>query len=145
MRATRHYLSHDAALPPPYQLAIEAAAFRMTVLEDGGQRDRDGDSAIVPPTWFSVALGAPPGKRFLYVVQQEAATGLIVPLLLFDRSAAGEHGNGLRVPPSGAWIRAVVEGTVHVLASDLVLSRTSITAWLGGSEPPTTPAQPPYT
>jgi hypothetical protein len=141
---TRHYLSQSAALPPPYQLAIEAAAFRMTVLEDGGQRDRDCDSAIVPSTWFSVALTAPPGKRYLYLVQQEAETGLIVLLLLFDRSAAGEHTSGLRLPPSGAWIRAVVEGAVHVLASDLVLSRKSITAWLGGSDP-ANPALPPYT
>jgi hypothetical protein len=65
-------------------------------------------------------------------------------VLLFDRSAAGEQGMALRLPSSGAWLRAVVEGTVYVLASDLVLSRKSITAWLGGSEPPT-PAQPPYT
>jgi hypothetical protein len=66
-------------------------------------------------------------------------------LLLFDRSAASEHSNGLRLPSSGTWMRAVVEGTAHLLASDLVLSHRSITAWLGGSEPPTTPAQPPYT
>jgi hypothetical protein len=100
---------------------------------------------IIPATWFSVALAAPTGKRYLYLVQQEADTGLIVLLLLSDAGAGGEHGNGLRLPPSSAWMRAVVEGTVYVLASDLVLSRKSITAWLGGSEPPTTPAQPPYT
>jgi hypothetical protein len=38
----------------------------------------------------------------------------------------------------------VVDGSVYVLASDLVLSRKSITAWIGGDEPPTTPAMPPY-
>lgn len=143
--ASKHYLSHSAALPPPYQLAIEDAEFRMTVLEDGEPHDRECDSTIVPPCWFSVALSAPPSKRYLYLVQQEANTGLIVLLLLFDRSAAGEHSTGLRLPSSGAWMRAVVEGAVHLMASDLVLSHRSITAWLGGSEPPTTPAQPPYT
>jgi hypothetical protein len=91
-----------------------------------------------------VALPAPPNKRYLYLVQQEADTGLIVLLLLFDQSSAGEPRGALRLPPSGAWLRAVVEGTVYVLASNLVLSRKSITAWLGGSDP-TTPALPPYT
>jgi hypothetical protein len=143
--ATKHYVSDSAVLPAPYQLAIEDAAFRMTVLAHDVPRDHDCDSAIGPPTWFFVTLTAPPSKRYLYLVQQEADTGLVVLVLLFDRCAAGEHGKGPQLPPSGAWLRAVVEGTVYVLASDLVLSRTSITAWLGGSEPPTVPAQPPYT
>ena len=142
--ATKHYGRPAAALPAPYQLAIEEAAFRITVLEDHGQRDYDCDSAIAPPAWFSVAVPAPPNKRYLYLVQQEVATSLIVVLLLFDRSAAGESRGALRLPPSGAWLRAIVEGTVYVLASDLVLSRKSITAWLGGSDP-ATPALPPYT
>jgi hypothetical protein len=142
--ATKHYGRPVKALPAPYQLAIEDAAFRMTVLEDAGPRDYDCDSAIAPPTWFSVAVPAPPNKRYLYLVQQEADTGLIVLLLLFDRSATSEPRGALHLPPSGAWLRAVVEGTVYVLASDLVLSRKSITAWLGGSDP-ATPALPPYT
>ena len=141
---TKHFGRPAKALPAPYQLAIEDAAFRMTVLEDRGARDYDCDSAIAPPTWFSVAVPAPPNKRYLYLVQQEADTGLIVLLLLFDRSAAGEPRGAQCLPPSGAWLRAVVEGTVYVLASDLVLSRKSITAWLGGSDP-ATPALPPYT
>jgi len=64
--------------------------------------------------------------------------------MLFDRAAANHDGNGLRLPSSRAWLRAVVDGTVYVLASDLVLSRKAITAWIGGHEPPT-PPQPPYT
>jgi hypothetical protein len=49
------------------------------------------------------------------------------------------------LPSSSGWLRAVVDGTVYVLASDLVLRRKAITAWIGGHEPPTTPPQPPYT
>jgi hypothetical protein len=141
---TRHHGRPAVALPAPYQLAIEDTVFRMTVLEEHGSRDYDCDIAIAPPTWFSVALPAPPNKRYLYLVQQEAATGLIVLLLLYDRSATGEPRGALCLPPSGAWLRAVVEGAVYVLASDLVLSRKSITAWLGGSDP-ANPALPPYT
>jgi hypothetical protein len=143
--ATKPHFAHPTALPPPYQLAIEDAAFRMTILEDHVPRDYDCDSALVPPTWFSVTLAAPTGKRYLYLVQEEIENGLIVLLLLFDRTTAGGDGDGLRLPPSGAWLRAIVEGTVYVLASDLVLSRKAITAWIGGREPPTMPAKPPYT
>jgi hypothetical protein len=148
MGTNKHGVVHAisaAALPPSYQLAIEDAEFHMTVLEDGVPHDYDSDCAVVPPTWFSVTLTEPVQKRCLYLVQKETDTGLIVVLLLFDRAAAPGNGDRLRLPPSGAWLRAVVDGTVYVLASDLALSRKAITAWIGGREPPTTPPQPPYT
>jgi hypothetical protein len=140
-----------ARLPPPYQLAIEDTPFQMMVLEDQLPRDYDRDCALIPPIWFSVTLTASTAKRYLYLVQQETDTGIAVLIMLFDRNA-GAHtiattdgSDGLRLPPSGAWLRAVVDGTVYVLASDLVLGRKAITAWIGGHEPPTTPARPPYT
>jgi len=67
-----------------------------------------------------------------------------VVILLFDRSTVDGDSRGLRLPPSGAWLRAMVDGPVYVLASDLVLTRKAITAWIGGHEPPTIPARPPY-
>ena len=152
--ATRHSVVHATALPPPYQLAIGDVAFQLTVLDNHVPRDCDSACAIPPATWFSVALAAPVTKRYLYLVQHEADTGLIVLILLFDRSAGGngpaagaggDDSLGLRLPPSGAWLRAVVDGAVYVIASDLVLTRKAITAWIGGDEPPTTPPRPPYT
>jgi hypothetical protein len=140
--ARKRHFAHPSTLPPPYQLAIEDTQFRMAILDDRVSRDHDCASALVPPTWFSVTLVAPTQKRFLYLVQEETDTGMIVLLMLFDRSAAPD-GGGPRLPASGAWLRAIVDGTVHVLASDLVLSGKAITAWLGAREPP--PAQPPYT
>jgi hypothetical protein len=142
---TRHSFAHTAALPPPYQLAIEDTAFAMTVLEDHAPRDHDCECALIPPAWFSVTLTASTKKRYLYLVQKETETGVVVLILLFDRGALDEDSAGLKLPASGAWMRAVVDGTVYVLASDLVLTRKSITAWIGGHEPPTTPARPPYT
>jgi len=143
--APRHNFALAAALPPPYQLAIEDTPFRMTVLDDHVQRDYDCDCALMPPVWFSVTLTASTKKRFLYLVQQETDTGLVVLILMYDRTTTNEDANGLRLPPSGAWLRAVVDVAVYVLASDLVLNRKSITAWIGGHEPPTSPARPPYT
>jgi hypothetical protein len=140
----RQSFAPSAALPPPYQLAIEDTAFAMTVLEDDAARDYDCDCALIPATWFSVALTGPTKKRYLYLVQKETDTGLIVLLLLQDLRALADD-TAIRLPPSGAWMRAVVDGAVYVVASDLVLTRKAITAWIGGREPPTTPARPPYT
>jgi hypothetical protein len=145
MGTNKHGSVHPAALPPPYQLAIEDAEFRMTVLEDHAPRDHDSRCAVVPPIWFSVTLTAPVEKRYLYLVQKETDTGLIVVIMLFDRSTASADASRLRLPPAGGWLRAIVDGTVFVLASDLVLGRRAITAWIGGREPPTMPPQPPYT
>jgi hypothetical protein len=148
MGSTKYGFVHSirpSALPPPYQLAIEDFEFQMTVLDDGAPRSHDPGCAVVPPAWFSVALTAPTRKRYLYLVQKETDTGLIVVIMLVDRSAIGGDADGLRLPSNGAWLRAVVDGTVFVLASDLVLTRKAITAWIGGCEPPTTPPQPPYT
>jgi len=144
----KHVFAHTTPLPAPYQLAIEDTAFQLMLLEDNVPRDCDCDCAVAPPTWFSVTLSASTRKRYLYLVQQETATGMVVVILLFDRSAdrgtVADDCNGLRLPPSGSWLRAVVDGAVYVLASDLVLSRKAITAFVGGREP-TTPALPPYT
>jgi len=131
-------------LPPPYQLAIEDMPFAMTVLEDRAPREHDSDAALAAATWFSVTLTASTRKRCLYLVQNETDTGLVVVILLFDRTAVTTGDDALRLPPNGAWLRAVVDGTVHVLASDLALTRKAITAWIGGRDP-MPPARPPYT
>ena len=141
---TRHAFAHAGPLPAPYQLAIEDTAFQMTVLDERGPRGHDSDGALMPSTWFSVELTASTKKRYLYLVQHESDTGLVVVILLFDRNTTTSDSRGLRLPPSGAWLRAMVDGPVYVLASDLVLPRKSITAWIGGREPPTIPARPPY-
>ena len=143
--AAKRWFSHTTTLPPPYQLAIEDTPFQMTVLDDQAPRDYDCDCALVPSVWFSVTLAASTKKRYLYLVQKETSTDLVVLILLFDRASSGGDSQGFRLPESGAWLRAVVEGTVYVLASDLVLSRKSITAWIGGHEPTTSPARPRYT
>ena len=145
---THHTVLQKPPLPAPYQLAIEDIAFSLTVLDDHGVRDYAGHEALVPPTWFSVTLRASTQKRYLYLVQKESQTGLVALVLLFDRYEhlePSDDTHGMRLPSGGMWMRAVVQGTVHALASDMVLNRKSITAWIGGHEPPNGTAQPPYT
>ena len=124
-------------LPAPYQLAIEGMPFQLTVLD--GTSATLHDHRLAPQTWFSVAIAAATKKRYLYLVQKDAQTGVVELLLLCDRqSLEGDPPVlGLRMPPHGAWLRALVDGCVHVLASDLVLNRKSVTAWIGGCEPTT--------
>lgn len=53
--------------------------------------------------------------------------------MLFDRSVVGEVID-LCLLLSGAWLRAVVDGTVYVLAFDFVLICKLIMVWIGGCE-----------
>jgi len=144
--AFRIAFARSAPLPPPYQLAIEDTPFQLAVL--GPREERcaaEADAPLAAGTWFSVALRASTKKRYLYLVQKESGTGIVVLLLLFDRGAPSAGGADdtadLRLPPSNAWMRAVVDGELYVLASDLVLTRKSIAAWIGGFDPP--PIAPP--
>lgn len=130
-----------SAVPPPYQLAIEELGFVVTQFDPQAARDPVAGHTVSPPAWFAVELTSTTRKRYLYVVQHEAATGMIVVLLLVDRSPGGAE--PVRLPAAAGWLRAVVAGPVYVLASDLMLSQRAITAWAGASAPPS-PACPPY-
>lgn len=134
--AFRHAFASAAALPAPYQLAIEDTPFGLTVAGDDGACEHDADAPLEAGTWFSVAPRAKTKKRYLYLVQKASDTGIVALLLAFDRGALREDHDELRLPPGGARMRASVDGELYVLASDLVLTCRSIAAWIGGYEPP---------
>ena len=125
-------------------LAIEAVTARLIVLHSHGVQsyDRPKEIQIGPPTLFALLPVAPVAKRYLYLIQQQTdpRTGLIVLMLVGDT----REGGGARVPPVGAWQRAIVKGTVHLLASDLQLTLKQIIAFRQGHEPPPTQTQPPF-
>jgi hypothetical protein len=125
-------------------LAIVAVPVQLIVLGPQGPRAYDDSGIEVgPPTLFAVAPAAPVTRRYLYLLQKETdpETGVIVLLLVADT----HHAAATRVPPAGAWQCAIVTGTVHLLASNLELTRQDIVAFIGGHEPPPTPAKPPHT
>lgn len=128
----------------PGALPIESVPVQLIALEPTGAQayDNTDELQIGPPTLFAVAPLTAVARRYLYLLQQETEpdTGLVVLLSIVDtRDAAAT-----RVPPAGAWQRAIVPGTVHLLASDLELTREQIVAFMGGHEPPPTQARPPY-
>src|ERR1043166_5759539 len=124
-------------------LAIEAVTVQLIVLDASGPLvyDNPDELQLGPPTLFAVGAVSAIGKRYLYLLQQETdpESGFVVLLSILDTSEAPST----RVPPVGCWQRAIVRGTVHLLASDLELTREQIVAFIGGHEPPPTRAQPP--
>ena len=137
--------SQASALEVPAKLDIEAVSAQLIVLDANGPRtyDHPDELQVGPPTLFAVAPVVPTDKRYLYLLQKETKpeTGYIVLLLVVDT----REGAGTRVPPAGAWQRAIIKGTVHLIASNLELTRDQIVAFMGGHEPPPTTAQPPFT
>ncbi|MBK8255926.1 MAG: hypothetical protein IPK82_25075 [Polyangiaceae bacterium] len=130
--------------------AITAPPFQLTVLEKNGPRvlGGAGDSfAVAPPTLFAATLLSPPEKRYLHLVQKTTHSpiadelGLIVFLAVNDC----DESTTLRFPSAGTYLRAMVKGSVHVLASDKILTREQIIAHVGGHEPGPTHSRPPYT
>jgi hypothetical protein len=129
-------------LPP-----IEAVPFTLKLIDSGVERGFDkrvDEIEIMPPTWFAVVLTAPVQKRYLHLIQVEKESRRVVIFLLADRTALGA-GDAVRLPGQGAWLRAITEGTIHVLAADVGLSREQLVQAIGGRLPPPTQAKPPYT
>jgi hypothetical protein len=122
---------------------IRAVAFHLEAFDGDNVVPYDGpgdEHTVEPPTWFAVVPETPPAERYVYVLQRELPSRRVVLDMLAD---TGEQ-PATRIPPRGAWTRAIVDGTVHVLASDQALTRDDLSKYIGGHEPPTTPAKPPY-
>lgn len=142
--------SADAAPPAPTKVSlsvaeIEAASaaidFHLLVLEDGATTTYTEDTTEImvgPPTWFALAPLEPTTRRYLYVLQKDESTGLIVLLQMMDGAGA------VRVPPANGWLRAVVEGTLHLIGSELLLNREDFVALIGGHQGSPGSAKPPF-
>jgi hypothetical protein len=126
---------------PPHIVAIP---FQLSYL-DGHHVEKMGDADVAykQTTWFAVTITAPIGRRYLHVVQVEEGNAFVF-YMIADRDAAAE-GATLRLPLVGSFVRALVEGTVHVFGADKLLSRNDIERHIRGHEPPPQLAKPPYT
>jgi|GEM_PF-5009426 len=126
---------------------ITAVPFDTSYLGDTGAENTvasDGeDVALATGTWFAVTIAPGASKRFLHLLQSEEQ-GTFVLYMLADRDASSST-SSLRLPANGAFMRALVTGTLHVLGANKPLSRAQIAKHIGGHEPPPQQAKPPYT
>ena len=121
--------------------ASEAIAYALVVRASTGATtytDATDEIVVGPPTWFALTPVAPTTRRYLYLIQKEDASGHIVLLHLVDGAGA------TRVPAASGWQRAIVDGTLHLLASNLLLTRADLVALIGGHEPPPSSTKPPF-
>ena len=114
-----------------FDIVVRGASGTTTYGED------TNEISIAPPTLFALQLTAVTTRRYLHLIQKDASDQIVL-LAVIDGSGA------TRMPPNPAWQRAVVDGTLHLLMSDLLLSRGDIVSVIGGHEPPPTDARPPY-
>src|SRR5262245_56483801 len=123
--ATKKKPAAKARKDPPAAATpnMEALPFTLEVLDHGAPRTyakRADEIEVSPPTWFAVSITGPVQKRYLHLVQLDTNSRGLVIFLLADRTALG--GGQVRLPHQGSWLRAVVDGTFHVLAADVRLS-----------------------
>lgn len=129
------------------QVAIVAIPFEVRYLDETAAEcvvsAEEEEVAVAARTWFAVSIAPPVAKRYLHVLQVEEA-GTFLLYMLADRDAEGGS-PALRLPRVGAYMRALVTGSLHVLGADSPLSREQIAKHIGGHEPPPQQAKPPYT
>ena len=123
--------------------ASAAVAFHVIVLGPNGTTTYTEDTrelVIGPPTWVAVVPVPATVRRYTYLLQKEdSPSGRIVLLQMIDGSGV------TRIPAGNGWIRAIIEGTFHLIESDLLLNREDFVAIIGGHEPPPVEARPPFT
>ena len=113
--------------------------FRALVLEDGGPRTVDKQTSIDQGLWFAAVPITPSPRRYQFLMQWEGESHNFVLYSIVDGAGA------TRLPAGTGWQRALVEGPLHVLASDEPLTRAEIAGIIGGHEPAPGFAKPPNT
>ena len=129
----------DAATINALKAVSNRVDFRAIVLEDGGPRTVDKQTSIDQGLWFAAVPITPSPRRYQFLMQWEGETSKFVLYSIID------GGGAARLPAGTGWQRALVEGPLHVLASDEPLTRAEIAGIIGGHEPPPGFAKPPNT
>jgi hypothetical protein len=122
-----------------WRAASKKVDVRVEILTGTGIQTVAGNATIPAGRWFAAVPLAPPDRRYQYVLQWQGPSKKFVLVHLVDGAGAQ------RLPPANGWSRALDTGKLHVISSDLQLSRRQLAAILGGHEPPTGTAKPPNT
>jgi hypothetical protein len=132
--------------PPPtaaeikaWRAASQRVDFRLEILTSDGIQTVSGNTAVPAGRWFAAVPLVPVARRYHFVLQWQGISKKFVLVHLVDGAGAA------RLPPAGGWSRALDAGKIHVIASDMLLTRRQIAAIIGGHEGSTGVAKPPNT
>lgn len=135
-----------AAEAPPTAAQIKAwravskkVDIKVEILTGDGIQTVAGTTTIPAGRWFAAVPLVAPVRRYQYVLQWQGGSKKFVLCHLVDGAGAQ------RLPPANGWSRALDAGKLHVISSDLQLSRKQLAAVIGGHEPPAGAAKPPNT
>ncbi len=129
----------SAAEVKAWRAATQAVDVTLEILTSDGIQTVSGGTAVPAGRWFAAVPKTPSARRYHFVLQWQGKTKKFVLCHLVDGAGA------TRLPPAGGWSRALDTGKIHVLASDLPLTRPQIATIIGGHEPPTGVLKPPNT
>ncbi|HRI70753.1 MAG TPA: hypothetical protein PK156_41255 [Polyangium sp.] len=127
---------------------IQSIPFRTTYIDARGTvHDVKADKAfphVEMRNWFAVTIEQPITRRFVHVVQVEETTGKFVLYMCLDCDAVDDE--RIRLPQTGAHVRALVSGPLRVLGADTELSYAEIEFHCAGGtrEPQPSPSKSPF-
>jgi hypothetical protein len=129
------------ALPTAAEIRAWTAAsrkvdVRIEVRIADGIQTINGDTPVPKGRWYAVIPITPPVRRYLFVLQWQVEEDFI---LMHFVDGAGAR----RVPPGNGWMRALDTGKLHVISSDVALTRIQIAAIIGGRAPIPGTVEPP--
>jgi hypothetical protein len=121
-----------------WKKATRKLKWRIEILTTAGIQTIAGNRSVDRGKWIAVVPTAPTPRRYTYVIQWQRETKDFILCHLVDGAGA------TRLPGSG-WLRALDTGRLHVLASDIYLTRAQVAIVIGGHEPNMGVAKPPNT
>lgn len=122
-----------------WRAATQAVAIRVEILTGDGIQTVSGATSVPAGSWFAAVPVMPSSRRYHFVMQWQGKSKKFVLCQLVDGAGA------TRLPPAAGWCRALESGAIHVLASDLLLTRAQIATLIGGHEGSAGTLKPPYT
>jgi len=128
-----------AAEVTAWRAVTEVVDARIELLASDGIQTVSSANPVPASRWFAAVPMTPSSRRYHFVMQWQDQSKKFVLCHLVDGAGA------TRVPSAGGWSRALETGRIHVIASDLLLSRPQIATLIGGHEGSTGTAKPPYT
>jgi hypothetical protein len=106
----------------------------------------EGIEKVGASTYFAVRGTLSTALPILYVLRVGDGTNIVrIALMAHVPKLTPSPGNEVRLPQTGAYLLSQTPGSIHVLATERVLTREELAKLVGGREPPPDPTERPST